>query len=104
MPGSIFDVKDFGARGDFEASTSTGTDDYPAFQRALDAIAALSDNANSTGAILWVPAGCYRLSQTLHIRRRMILGGAGPLSSLLVFDEDVDGIVVHHQGDSPVGG
>ena len=72
MSGSIFDVKTFGALADGK------TDDTNAFQRALDAIEALSPLAdlNGTikdprGAILHIPFGQYVLKKTLHIKRQI---------------------------------
>lgn len=74
MPGSVFDVKTFGAIGDGK------TDDTAAFKRALDAIEALSPviDAQGTftdtrGAILHIPFGQYLVTDTLHIRRQMII-------------------------------
>jgi hypothetical protein len=110
---SIFDVRDFGAVGDGI------TDDYPAFQRALDAIAALSKTTfpsslpggvtlsaiDARGATLFIPFGTYRLSQTLNITRQATIqgvSGAGDYAgSRLIFDRDVDGIVIHTALTSP---
>ena len=102
MPGSFFDVKDFGAIGDGQA------DDTAAFQRALAGIEALSPatDANGTfsdtrGAILFIPFGQYVLTSTLRIRRQMIIqgvSGAGDFSgSQLLFPRDIDGIVIERQ-------
>src|SRR5262245_44678 len=110
MSGSIFDVKDFGAIGDGI------TDDYPAFRRALDAIAALSkisrifnfpplpsitEVKDPRGSILFVPFGQYKLSQTLHITRKIVIQGVGSAGSRLIFPPDIDGIVVHSLFSSP---
>lgn len=97
---SVFDVKSFGAVGDGK------TDDYPAFQQALDAIAALPRvPASSTGgddpagAMLFIPYGEYRLSQTLHITRHVIVQGVSGTGwfagSRLKFPASTNGIVLH---------
>jgi|GEM_PF-702611 len=102
MSGSIFDVKTFGALGDGK------TDDTAAFQRALDAIEALSPETDShgrvispAGAVLHIPFGKYLLNKTLHIRRQMIIqgvSGAGDQAGTrLVFAPDIDGIVIERQ-------
>src|ERR1041384_6814752 len=101
MPGSVFDVKDFGATGDGL------TDDSPAFERALAAIESLSkitrdgfpnarrqEIVDPSGALLWIPRGHYRLTRTLRINRQDILQGVGIANSTLTFPADVDGIVV----------
>src|ERR1051326_5264778 len=101
MPGSIFDVKDYGAVGDGVA------DDTAAFKRALDAIAALSKVArpgfpnsshlevvDPSGAMLWVPRGQYRLNRTLRLNRQTVLQGVGAGASVLRFLADIDGVVV----------
>ncbi len=102
MTGSIFDVKTFGAVGDGT------TDDTAAFNRALAAIEALSPAtdaqgtfSDTRGAILHIPFGQYVLTETLHIRRQMIIqgvSGAGDYSGTqLIFAPDIDGIVIERQ-------
>lgn len=106
MSGSIFDVKTFGAIGDGKS------DDTPAFQRALEAIEALSPLRNekgvfvdTRGAILHVPFGTYVLHQSLRIRRQMIIqgvSGAGDhAGTRLLFAPNIDGIVIERQDISP---
>ncbi len=48
-------VKDFGAVGDSNGTTGNGTDDTVAIQAAVDF-------ANTTGRIVFVPVGCYRIT------------------------------------------
>ena len=73
---AVFNVKDFGAKGD-----GTTYDDKP-FREALDAIAALSKTSfqqstpsgfipaiDARGAKLFVPFGRYRLARTLQLTR-----------------------------------
>jgi Pectate lyase superfamily protein len=92
MSNSIFDVKDFGALGDGT------TDDYPAFQRALDAITALASDTDPRGAVLHIPFGIFKLSKTLHLRRQMIIrgvSGSGDYAgSRLHFPDGIDGVVI----------
>lgn len=108
MSGSIFDVKTFGALADGK------TDDTNAFQRALDAIEALSPLAdlNGTikdprGAILHIPFGQYVLKKTLHIKRQMIIQGASGAGDYagtrLIFAPEIDGIVIERQDLLPNG-
>jgi len=79
----MFDVRDFGAVGDGK------TYNNDAFERALDAVAALSTDSspagdaienyvrvtNPVGPILFIPRGTYRLSRTLNLIRQVILQG-----------------------------
>jgi len=104
MAGSIFDVKDFGAQGDGV------TYDDDAFDRALAAINGLSNVADSRGAVLHIPHGVYKLARSIRVVRNLIIqgvGGTGNGNTMLVFDPDVDGIVVHGAntsgGLSPTG-
>ncbi len=101
---SIFNVKDFGAAG------NGVQDDYPAFRQALDTIEQENAGDPVRGAILFIPSGKYRLTQTLVVTRSMILQGAGMLSSRLEFVKDpglpantpLAGIVVQ-KGQRPDG-
>lgn len=56
-------VKDFGAKGD------TNTDDTVAVQAAVD----------SNKGIIFFPPGWYKLSQTILVKRPLIIRGSGPL-------------------------
>jgi hypothetical protein len=99
MSNTVFDVKQFGAKGDGT------TDDYTAFKKALDAMAALSNANNPRGAVLWIPFGKYRLTKTLHVTRQMVIqgeSGSGWYSgSVLFFADDIDGIVIHRPSTVP---
>jgi len=71
-------VKDFGARGDGE------TDDTAAFLKALATV--------KSGAIE-VPAGRYRITDMLEIKRsHIVLRGAGPDKSILFFPKPLNEI------------
>ena len=89
---SDFNVLDFGAVGDGLQ------DDFPAFQKALDAINAVAGDDLTRGAILFIPSRKYRLSQPLEITRSIILQGSGQASSVLEFvspsDTPLAGIIV----------
>jgi hypothetical protein len=52
-------VKDFGAVGDSNGTTGNGTDDTVAIQAAVDF-------ANATGRIVFIPAGCYRITAPIN--------------------------------------
>lgn len=88
-------VRDFGAVGD------GSTDDYPAFRAALDHLRSLNINQAGTYYIgspkLFVPAGKYRLSQTLDIDFTVTIEGEssglyGGDASVLVFDASRTGL------------
>jgi photosystem II stability/assembly factor-like uncharacterized protein len=104
---NTFNVRDFGAHGDGV------TDDSHAFQRALNAIEALSPFTDVygtftdvRGAILEIPFGSYVLTKTLRIRRQMIIqgvSGAGDFAGTrLVFAPDIDGISIERQHSGPL--
>jgi Pectate lyase superfamily protein len=111
-------VPDHGAAGDGK------TYDDDAFERAINAVAALSTASrpfgdplgdyvrmtNLVGPILFIPRGTYRLSRTLDLVRQVILQGEGGTdisegNSILFFDgpgeapggpgTPVTGIAVH---------
>lgn len=83
-----FNVKDFGAKGDFY------TDDTAAFQAALRAA-----EENKAGGIaffqgqgiIYVPAGIYRLSEALVTQDYAIVSylGDGPYASIVFWDTDL---------------
>jgi hypothetical protein len=83
-------------------------DDYPAFLAALTAMESLSPPSVSTGGTLLVPFGTFRLSQTLHLKRGMILqgvSGAGWYSgSVLKPDDGVTAIIADTAVTSSHGG
>jgi hypothetical protein len=73
MPG-YFDVRDFGAVGDFElGNPDSATDDLPAFEHALEAMAAYHGNS----ACKLIADGHFYLSGTLHLRQSCIILGSG---------------------------
>jgi hypothetical protein len=77
VPAKI-NVRDFGARGDGQA------DDTDAFKRAIAAA--------SGGAIL-VPAGRYKITDILYIRKsNLVLRGEGASKSVLVFPKPLDAL------------
>lgn len=73
-------VLDYGAKGDWNTSTQTGTDDTAAFVAAIAAAASLKK-------LLYIPAGKYRLTTPLVIDSiGMIVAGSGNSSTLLYAD------------------
>ncbi|MEW5988873.1 MAG: glycosyl hydrolase family 28-related protein [Chloroflexota bacterium] len=68
----VADVKDFGAVGDGVA------DDGPAFNAAIQAAA--------TPGFIWVPPGDYRIATIIQMKSGIVLQGAGPTQSRLLFD------------------
>jgi hypothetical protein len=63
-------VRDFGAKGDWNPATQTGTDDSAAFAAAMAAA-----SAGGEAATVYVPGGNYRLTSTFKIDRRIIVEG-----------------------------
>lgn len=93
LGGHVFDVRAFGARGDGE------TDDWTAFQTALEAMTSplLEDSTTLYGRTLLVPPGRYRLAQSLVLNRavRLLGTGAGQFGdAILVPDPGIVGIIV----------
>jgi hypothetical protein len=74
--GDVFNVRDFGARGDNSASP---TDDYAAFLAAITA-----QQAASLGAVVYVPSGTYLLNTRLVISnsRPLVIIGDGQSSRI----------------------
>ena len=102
LSGHVFDVRAFGARGDGE------TDDWTAFQTALEAMTSplLDDSTTPYGRTLLVPPGRYRLAQTLVLNRavRLLGTGAGQFGdAVLVTDPGIIGIIVE-EADPLTGG
>ena len=66
--GDYVNVKDYGAKGDFVASTDTGTDDTTAIQNALDA---------AGGRTVYLPAGNYLITSPLQVPTNSKIVGDG---------------------------
>lgn len=66
------DVTEFGAVGDGV------TDDGPAFNAAIA--------ASATPGFVWVPPGSYRIATIVEMKSDVVLQGAGPEESRLLFD------------------
>lgn len=76
IPPDSISVADYGARGDGQ------TDDTRAFQKAIK---------EGGGKVVLVPAGRFVLSDQLEIRSsNLVLRGAGPSKSILVFTRSLD--------------
>lgn len=93
LGGHVFDVRAFGAKGDGE------TDDWTAFQTALEAMTSplLGDSTTPYGRTLLIPPGRYRLAQSLVLNRavRLVGSGAGQFGdAILVPDPGIVGILV----------
>jgi hypothetical protein len=90
-------IKWWGAKGTYLYPSDT-TDDYPAFQAALnyvDRIWGIVDYPQ--GVEILIPTGTYLVSQTLVINRPITLSGEGKTSSILLFksatNAPIDGII-----------
>lgn len=80
-------VTQFGAVGDYDRDTNTGTDNTQAFRKAI-AFALL------TGARLTVPMGDFKVTDTLEIENELILSGAGAsLSHITMVSASVKPII-----------
>lgn len=93
-------VKDFGAVGDGV------TDDYPAFQAAIES---LSASDSYVGGMILIPSGTYYLSQTWKIRKRVTIQGTNAgdqpqtAACTLLFPINTDGIRFYSNIDSSTG-
>ena len=96
---STYNVKDYGAIGDGI------TDDYDSFKHALDEIESLPDltigGPGRRGAVLYIPFGIFRLSQTLIINKSITIQGAGGLNNASILylnsgmsDKYISGIAI----------
>jgi len=79
---AIFNVRDFGAVGNGR------DDDFPAFQRAFDALGSAFRPSRliGGGGVLFIPTGEYKLTQTLVVKTGTIMQGCGSGASALRFD------------------
>lgn len=59
----VINVKDYGAKGDYNSATKTGTDDTAALNAAAEAARAISDDTE-----LYFPSGKYKITGTVIIR------------------------------------
>ena len=100
MNGWLFDVRDFGAKGDGT------TNDSPAFQAAMEAMGPVTSGQARHGT-LFVSPGDYLLADDLKIERAIKLVGVAPGSghgkSRLLF-APYKGIRTYDVGCSPRGG
>lgn len=95
IQGAPLNVVDFGAVGD------GATDDYAAFQAAIDALPV-------SGGTIIIPATAtneWKISQTLNVRKKahiigQIAQGTGTLGTKLVFPANVSGIVFNSYNTS----
>ncbi|MCI1858270.1 MAG: glycoside hydrolase family 55 protein [Sporolactobacillus sp.] len=77
-------VKDFGAKGDYNPITETGTDDTKAFQTALSTI--------GKGGVLLIPQGHYLIKSSLTTPDRSLIRG---LQTFQFGVGPADGITLH---------
>lgn len=60
-------VKDFGAKGDYNVATGTGTDDTAAINNLFSYLGTLGNIRNGGKVIVRFPAGVYRIDGTLNL-------------------------------------
>lgn len=86
ITGAVINVLDYGAVGDYNEGTGTGTDNTVAFQAAIDAAAALPKN----GAV-YIPTGWYKITTALDVPYGVSIYGDGATASL-IYADDCDGL------------
>ncbi|MBP5300699.1 MAG: hypothetical protein J6Y80_04775 [Victivallales bacterium] len=92
IPGKIFDVRrDFGAQGN-------GADDTAAFQAAIEAA-----KAHGHGAMVYVPAGYWRVSQTLELSGDDWYFGGSGLQSIVAWHGEEGGTLLHVDSPKSLG-
>jgi hypothetical protein len=93
-------VKDFGAVGDGV------TDDYPAFEAAINSLSAID---SYVGGEIIIPSGTYYLSQTWNIKKRVTIRGTNAgdqpqtAACTLLFPANTDGLRFYSNIDSGIG-
>ena len=100
----VYNVKDYGAVANSNSTVGNGTDDHAAFVAALTA-------AGAGGGVVYVPPGKYRLSAPITVGKGQTLMGAGggwpadttTASTLLVFDNNVNGVILAGQSSELAG-
>jgi hypothetical protein len=89
IDGSVVNVKDYGAVGDYNIATATGTDDTTAVQAAI-----------ATGKSVYFPKGVYYLTSSLNVSSNTpIIYGESLEGTTLLFD-DIDGIRIQNSNCS----
>src|SRR5712691_5259604 len=82
VPGEfrVFNIENYGGRGDYDGDPTTATDNHEPFQAALrdmDRFINPHVTIRRAGAILYFPPGAYYFSRTININRSVhILGAA----------------------------
>lgn len=79
---AFFSVTDFGAKGDYNPDTDTGTDDTAAFQNAL--------NALQPYQTLFIPKGIYKITNTLTTPNKAVFIKGDGLHSIIFGNVGVD--------------
>jgi hypothetical protein len=91
LSGEVFNVRAFGATGDGR------TDDWTAFQTAIEAMSSplFDESTTPYGRTLLVPPGRYRLAQSLVLNRSIHLRGLGRFGDVILsFDNGLIGLIV----------
>jgi len=80
ITGSVINVKDYGAKGDYNEDTSAGTDDTLAIQAAINAVAArVGYNKGS----VYLPYGSYKITTALQVPYGVSIFGEGGTASVI---------------------
>lgn len=95
-------VKWFGAVADYNSTTGTGTDNYNAFVKAINALApSASSGQRRPCGVLHIPVGDYYIGSTIVVRASIEFLGE-TINSRLFFASGKDGFIFH-ASNSPGG-
>jgi hypothetical protein len=84
--GAVINVLDYGAIGDYNEVTGTGTDNTIAFQAAINAANALPKNG-----VVYIPTGWYKITTALQVPYGVSICGDGATASI-IYAADCDGL------------
>ena len=86
----VFNIKDYGAVADGNVSAGTGTDNTTFIQNAMNA-------AGSSGGILFIPSGVYRINSSILPKSNVKVIGAGASSILVSPTANLTALIMHSQ-------
>lgn len=88
----VVSVKEFGAEGDWDWGNRTGADDTAAIQKAIDYAA----TPGAKSAVVYLPAGSYRISSTIRLPNYVCLRGDNGRNSQIHADPDFTDACMFH--------
>lgn len=78
----VFNVKSYGAKGDYHATNNPISDDTKAFEDCY------ADAVAQGRGVVYIPRGTYRLTRTINHRSWITTLGAGKFATTLIVDHD----------------